>query len=293
MPGNNRFELSVKLSVGQYIPTGSVIHRLDPRVKLIMGMLLIAASIISSSLLSLVFLFAFVTASLIAARIQLKLAFSALKPVMPFLLVLALIQVFAIPQYKSSAVILWHWRILKISDQSLLAGLLLIGRFSVIVMGLGLFSFSTSTTQLLHGIEHLLRPLQKIKFPAHELALVFNIAIRFLPILAAESEHLMKAQASRGADFGYGKLNFIRRIRQMLPLFVPLFVQSLRYAFQLVEAMESRGYTGGKGRTHLISMRAGCKDFAGLAAGICVIAASLVMSALKIDRVVLGWAGLI
>ena len=97
MPGNNRFELSVKLSVGQYIPTGSVLHRLDPRIKLIIGMLLIAASIISTNLLSLVFLFACVTVGLIAARIQLKLAFSALKPVIPFLLILALIQVFAIP----------------------------------------------------------------------------------------------------------------------------------------------------------------------------------------------------
>ena len=293
MPGNNRFELSVKLSIGQYIPTGSVLHRLDPRVKLIIGILLIAASIISTSLLSLVFLFACVTVGLLAARIQLRLAFSALKPVVPFLLLLAVIQVFAIPQYKSSAVILWQWRILKISDQSLLAGILLIGRFSVIVMGLSLFSFSTSTTELLHGIEQLLRPLQKIKFPAHELALVFNIAIRFLPILAAEAEHLMKAQASRGADFGYGKINFIRRIRQMLPLFVPLFVQSLRYAFRLVEAMESRGYTGGKGRTHLISMKAGAVDFAALSAGVCAVAASLLMSILKIDRAVLGLFGII
>jgi energy-coupling factor transport system permease protein len=293
MRGNNKFELSVKLSVGQYIPTGSVIHRLDPRVKLIMGMLLIAASIISNSLLSLVFLFVCVTFCLVAARIQVKLAISALKPVMPFLLVLALIQVFAIPQYKSSAVILWQWRILKISDQSLLAGLLLIGRFAVIVLGLSLFSFSTSTTELLHGIEHLLRPLQKIKFPAHELALVLNIAIRFLPIITAETEYLMKAQASRGADFGYGRRNFIKRIRSMLPLFVPLFVQSLRYAFKLVEAMESRGYTGGKGRTYLISMHAGFVDFGGLAAGMCVIAAALVMSFLKIDLTVLGWVGLI
>jgi energy-coupling factor transport system permease protein len=293
MKRNNSFELSVKLSVGQYIPTGSVIHRLDPRVKLIMGMMLVAASIISSSLLSLVFLFMCLIACLAAARIQVKLAVSALKPVLPFLLVLALIQVFAVPQYRINAEILWQWRIFKISDRSLLAGLLLIGRFAVIVLGLSLFSFSTSTTELLHGIEHLLRPLQKIKFPAHELALVLNIAIRFLPILAAETEHLMKAQASRGADFGYGRRNFIKKIRQMLPLFVPLFVQSLRYAFKLVEAMESRCYTGGQGRTYLISMRAGISDFTGLSAGVCVIACALVMSFLKVDLTVLNWAGLI
>ena len=126
MRGKSGFELSVKLSVGQYIPTGSVIHRLDPRVKLILGVLLIASSIIISNLLSLVFLFVCVAAFLTAARIQVRLALSSLKPVMPFLLVLALIQVFALPQYKSNAVILWQRWVLKISDQSLTAGLLLI-----------------------------------------------------------------------------------------------------------------------------------------------------------------------
>lgn len=286
MSRKSEFELSVKLSIGQYIPTGSVVHRLDPRVKLLMGMLLIAGSIISYSLLSLMVLFLAVIAGLLLTRVQFRLAFTALRPVIPFLLVLALLQIFTIPQYRTGASVIWEWRFLKITDRSLIAGALLMGRFVVIVLGLSMFSFSTSTTELMHGIEHLLRPLQKLGFPAHELALVVNISIRFLPILAGETERLLKAQASRGAEFGYRKRNFIRRIRLMLPLFVPLFVLSLRHAQHLIEAMESRCYIGGKGRTHLIHLRAELKDYAAFTIGLFIVAGALLMNFVGIDKLV-------
>jgi energy-coupling factor transport system permease protein len=204
-----------------------------------------------------------------------------------FLLILALIQIFAVPQLGEGAIILWNWKILKITDRSLIAGISLIIRFMVIVLGLSLFSFSTTTTKLMHGIEHLLRPLQKIRLPAHELALTINISIRFLPILIGEAEWLMKAQASRGAEFGYGKRsNIIRRARNMLPLFIPLFIQSLKHAYRLVEAMESRCYMGGKGRTNLIHLQARFADYAALAIGASLFALSVVLSRLQIDIVV-------
>lgn len=289
MRRKNDFELKIKLSLGQYLPTGSVIHRLDPRVKLLMGVLLIAAAIMSNSLFSLVVLFTAVAAALMVTRVQFRLAFSALRPMIPFLIVLAVLQVFAIPQYRTGAHIIWHWRIFKVTDRSLLAGALLIGRFVIIVLGLSLLSFSTSTTELMHGIEHLLRPLQKLRFPAHELALVVNIAIRFLPILAGETERLMKAQASRGADFGYGNRNFIRRIRLMLPLFVPLFILSLRQAQNLIQAMESRCYTGGEGRTHLIQLHAVFSDYAAFMAGLGVVTAAILINYINMDKVIWIW----
>ncbi|MBA7655985.1 Energy-coupling factor transporter transmembrane protein EcfT [subsurface metagenome] len=289
MPEKSEFELFVKLSIGQYMPTGSVMHRLDPRVKLLLGILLIGACISSSSLIALMVLFLAVILGLLLTRVRLRLAFTALRHMIIFLLVLALIQVFAVPQLREGAVVIWHRSIFKVTDRSLISGILLVLRFAVIVLGLSLFSFSTSTTELMHGIEHLLRPFQKIRFPAHELALTVNISIRFLPILIGEAEWLMKAQASRGADFGRGKRNFIRRIRKTLPLFVPLFIISLKHAQNLIEAMESRCYMGGKGRTHLIRLHAELRDYFAFFLSIAVVSAALFLSFAHIDKAVWRW----
>jgi energy-coupling factor transport system permease protein len=289
MREKSEFEHLIKLSVGQYIPTGSVMHHLDPRIKVIMGILLVMAAIIIGSLISAMILLAAVIFGLSLTRVQLKLALASLRHMAIFLLVLALIQIFTIPQLHSGASMLFQRGILKITDRSLISGILLIFRFVVIVLGLSLFSFSTSTTELIHSIEHLLRPLQKIGFPAHELALTAHISIRFIPILAGEAEQLMKAQASRGADFAYRKWNFVRKIRKMLPLLVPLFVVSLKHAHNLIEAMESRCYMGGKGRTSLIRLHAGFGDYLTLAVGCAVIASALLVSFADIDRTAFEW----
>jgi len=286
MSRKTEFELPGKLSIGQYIPTGSVMHRLDPRVKLLMGIFLIGAAVGSRSLVSLVMLFTAVTGGLVLTRVEIRIAFSALQPMIPFLFLLALLQVFAVPQLRVDASIIWQRRFLTLTDRSLVAGILLICRFIVIVLGLSLFSFCTTTAELVHGIEHMLRPLQKLKFPAHELALVVNISLRFLPILACETERLMKAQASRGADFGYGKrIYFIRRIRKLFPLFIPLFTQSLKHAYNLVEAMESRCYTGGKGRTYLTHLHAKSTDYIALVLSVVIITALILMNIMHIDRI--------
>jgi energy-coupling factor transport system permease protein len=285
MAQKSEFELIGKLGLGQYIPTGSVIHRLDPRIKILLAILLIATSIISSSLVSILTLFIIIFTGLLVAKVQIRLAFITLRSMIPFLFVLALIQVFAVPQLRDDANLIWQWRIFVLTDRSLLAGILLLGRFSVIVLGLSLFSYSTTTTELIHGIEHLLRPLGKLRFPAHELALVSHISIRFLPILVLETERLMKAQASRGADFGSGRGNFVRRIRRILPLLVPLFIVSLRHAYNLAEAMESRCYVGGIGRTQLIQLHAEIRDFIALTLGIVTAGASFFLSYIHFDEI--------
>ena len=278
------FAFPSKISIGQYIPTGSVVHRLDPRVKLVMGILLVACAVLVGSASALVFLFVGVLAGLILSRVQVRLAFVSFRVVLPFLVLLAAIQVFAVPQFRADAAVLWRWRFLIVTDRSLKSGLLLMGRFIVIVTGLSLFTFTTSTTEFMHGVEHLLRPLQKLRFPAHETALIVNISIRFLPILMGDAERIMKAQASRGADFGSGRINFIRRFRRMLPLFVPLFLVSLRHAQELAEAMESRCYVGGAGRTQLIQLHAERRDYLGLCIGGVAAALSLSMSITGVDE---------
>jgi len=288
MVRDSEFALPGKISIGQYIPTGSVLHRLDPRVKLVMGVVLILAAVSVSSMTALLFLFLVVLAGLFLSRVQVKLAFASLRTVIPFLLVLAAIQVFAVPQFREGAAVLWRWKFLIMTDRSLKSGMMLIGRFMVIVTGLSLFTFSTSTTEFMHGVEHLLRPLQRIRFPAHETALIVNISIRFIPILIGEAERIMKAQASRGADFGSGRINFIRRFRRMLPLFVPLFLVSLRHAQDLAEAMESRCYMGGTGRTQLVQLHAVRRDYVALCIGLCTAAASLYLSYIRIDETVVS-----
>jgi energy-coupling factor transport system permease protein len=289
MSTSSEFELLGRITIGQYLPTGSAVHRLDARVKLLMVLLLITAVVVCNSLVGLTVLLLVVLIGLSAARIPLRFALAGLRPMLPFLLLLALLQVFAIPQYAAGATVIWRWRILTMTDRSLLAGILLIARFSIMLLGLSLFSFSTTTTELTHGIEHLLRPLQALRLPAHEFALVVSIAIRFLPILAEEAERLIKAQASRGADFGAGQRNFIQRTRMLLPLLVPLFLVSLRRAEELIEAMEARCYVGGKGRTHLIHLQARPSDYVTLASAVGLAAVVIRLSASSADQQLWHW----
>jgi energy-coupling factor transport system permease protein len=283
VPERSEFELLGRVTIGQYLPTGSFVHRLDPRAKLLMALLLIIAVVASASLMALALLLLTVLLALAVARIPLRFALSGLVPMLPFLLLLALLQVFAIPQYSANATLIWRWALLTMTDRSLLAGILLILRFATMVLGLSLFSFSTTTTELTHGIEHLLRPLQAVRLPGHEFALVVNIAIRFLPILAEEAERLMKAQASRGADFGRGKRNPIQQARLLLPLLVPLFLVALRRAEELTEAMEARCYLGGRGRTHLIHLEAKLSDYIASIGMLALAAFSLCLTAADAD----------
>jgi energy-coupling factor transport system permease protein len=266
----------MKLSIGQFIPGVSLVHRLDPRVKIIMAVLLILSSILASRLAAIAMLFIAVAAVLFSIGVNPGLSFRALKPIIPFLIVLAIIQMFAIPQLREDAVVIWKWRFFTLTDKSLVSGILLIGRFVVIVLGLSLFSFTTSTNQLIHGIEHLVRPLGKIGLPAHELAMVVHISIRFLPILVFETERLMMAQASRGADFGKGR--GLKRLRRLLPLFVPMFIISLKHSHDMAEAMESRCYMGGKERTHRVRLMLSSLDYKAVCVFIAVVGMTLAVN---------------
>jgi energy-coupling factor transport system permease protein len=279
----SEFELLGRVPIGQYLPTGSFVHHLDPRVKLLMVLLLIITVVVSTSLIGLALLLLAILCGLLAARIPARFALAGLRPMLAFLLLLALLQVLAIPQYRAHATVVWHWAILTVTDRSLLAGLLLITRFVTVMLGLSLFSFSTTTTELTHGVEHLLRPLQALRFPAHEFALVINISIRFLPILAEEAERLMKAQASRGADFGLAHRNVVLQARVLLPLLVPLFLVSLRRAEELTEAMEARCYLGGRGRTHLICLRSVASDYVALLGALGLAALAIYLSTAGAD----------
>jgi energy-coupling factor transport system permease protein len=271
----SEFEFLRNVTIGQYLEGDSVVHHLDPRAKLIALTALLTGVVTTPSLAALSVTLGLVCAMVWCARIPFRYALRGVRAAAPFLLFVAVVQMLTVPQHDVGSV-LWRWWRVTIALGDLRMAVVTIARFFVLILGLSLFSFTTSTTQVTHGIEHLFRPLQRIGFPAHELSLVAVIALRFVPLLALEAERLAKAQASRGADFGRGSGNPFTRARRMLPLLVPLFVTALRRAETLAMAMEARCYTGGQGRTHLIQLRARSRDAA--AALLCLAWAGLLIA---------------
>lgn len=259
------FELRRNITIGQYLPTGSIIHRLDPRLKLLAFIALVGAITFETSYTGNVVLLLFIAALLVVARIPLGYALSGLKPALPVLILLALLQiVFYTEGFATGpnchALVRW-WRI-TVTNCSLQLALVSAARFVELLMLTSLLTLSTSTTELTHGTEQLMSPFQRFGFPAHELALTLTIALRFVPTFAEELERIMKAQVSRGADLGQrGRLRFIQQTRALLPLIVPLFLGAFRRAEDLVLAMEARCYMGGQGRTHYTELRAVPTDY--------------------------------
>jgi len=256
------------LTIGQYLPYSSVVHRLDPRAKLVMFTLLVAAVTFANSYTASVVLLAVLLGVVHLSRTPLRYALQGLRPALPWIAVFALLQLlfYRNPYGSGFCNPIWRWGFIDITSCSIRQIGLMILRLLEFMILISLLTLTTRTTELTHGLERLLSPLKRLRFPAHELALVFAIALRFAPTLAGELERIMKAQASRGADFGeQGRLGFIRRTRNMLPLLVPLFLSALRRAEDLTLAMEARGYTGGRGRTSFIQLKAVPFDFLALA----------------------------
>jgi len=270
----NEFEFLRFVTIGQYLPTGSVIHRLDPRTRLIATVLFLAAITFTVQRWGLGLALVTVLVTLGLARIPLSYALRGLLPPLPFLLILGLLQVFFSPQANQSPA-LFQAGPVAITGAGLWAGAALLLRFASLILGLSLASACLSTTEMVRGLEALLRPLTRLGLPTHEVVLVIQVTLRFLPFLAQAAERIAKAQASRGADWGTGRGGLLRRVRQALPLIVPLFLTGLRRAENLALAMEARGYSGGQGRrTSMVELHFHAADglalalVVGVAAGI-------------------------
>ena len=183
---------------------------------------------------------------------------------MPMMLLVALLQVLAMPRNDTGS-LLFALGAVRITTGDLVAAAAMLLRFAALILLVSLATFVTGTREMIHGTELLLAPLSRLGLPGHELALTLTVALRFLPILAMEAEHIAKAQVSRGADLGRGHGGIVRRTRLLLPLIVPLFLAALRRAEALAVAMEARGYAGAKGRTRLVTYRFAASDAAALA----------------------------
>jgi energy-coupling factor transport system permease protein len=263
------FELLRYVTIGQYFPTHSILHRLDPRVKILgLGGLVIALVAIQSAFGVLAGL-AIALALVALARVNLRFALRGLEPALPILLFLAALQlVFAWGAPSSNCISLWSYWIFNVTTCSVQAVVILLVRLVALVLVTSMLTFTSTLSELARGVEWLLRPLQRVGVPADELAMVFTIALRFVPTLALEMEKLLKAQAARGANIRGGS-NPIARTRQLLPVLVPLFVNTLRRGEELAAAMEARGYAGGAGRTHYVRLNLQRGDVVAL----CIVAA--------------------
>lgn len=263
----NNFEYLQYVSLGQYVPTGSWIHRLDPRARILGAFFLLAALTAARHPLGLLVGLVIVFLLVVASRIPLSFILKSLLPPLPFLLILAILQVLFFTAPGSSDVLFQAW-IVKISPASLLSGGMLLLRFAGLVLLIALASMVLSTSEGILGLESLLSPFKRIGIPTEDLVMTVQVMLRFLPFLALSAERIAKAQASRGAIWGTRGSGLLNRVRQVIPLLVPLFVTTLRKSENLALAMEARGYRSQAKRSHMMEMHVRPVDFLAVAASI-------------------------
>jgi len=241
------------ITIGQHYPTESIIHKLDPRTKLIGSLFMIIALFLITPLWGYLVAFSFLICVIVLSKVPIKFILKGLKPIMFFIIIAVSINIFLTP-----GELIFPEFFLKITYEGLDRAIMTFFRFTFLIITSSMVTLTTSPMALTDGIERLLEPLKKIKFPAHELAMMMTIALRFIPTLIEEADKIMKAQMARGADFESG--NIFIRAKNMIPLLVPLFISAFRRADELAMAMEARCYRGGEGRTRLNVLKYGTND---------------------------------
>ena len=232
------------ITLGQYYPGESWVHKLDPRVKIIATLLFIIELFIVNDFIGFA-ISAVVLAVLIAVSgVPLSFILRGLKPILIILLFTFALNIFMI-----SGEVIWSWWILKITKEGIRTAVFMAIRLILLIIGSSMLTLCTRPLSLTDGIERLLSPFKAIGLPAHEIAMMMTIALRFIPTLLEETDKIMKAQQARGADFESGSI--LQRVKSLIPILVPLFVSAFRIANDLAMAMEARGYRGGDGRTKM------------------------------------------
>ena len=248
------------ITLGQYYPTDSAIHRLDPRMKIVLTLLFIVGVFLVHGLAGYALVLLFVWGVARLARVPFKMLMKGLKPLRLILVLTFLLNLF----FTQGKTPLLDWWIIHITREGLNQAVHYSLRLMFLVIGTSLLTLTTSPISLCDGLEQLFSPLKKLHFPAHELAMMMSIALRFIPTLIEETDKIMKAQMARGADFESGRL--LQRAKAMIPLLVPLFISAFRRANDLAMAMEARCYHGGEGRTRLRVLKLTKNDWLALGA---------------------------
>jgi energy-coupling factor transport system permease protein len=246
------------ITIGQYIPGDSFVHKLDARVKILFSLLFIIDLFLIKDFSGYIVIFIFTVMAIMVSKIQFRYIYKGLKPIFILMLITALFNVFL----TRGDVLLWKWGFIKIYKEGIVTAVFMVLRLTFLIIGTSLLTLTTSPIELTDGIEKLLGPFKKIGVPAHELAMMMTIALRFIPTLMDETDKIMKAQKARGADFESGSI--VKRAKSLIPLLVPLFISSFRRADELAMAMEARCYRGGEGRTRMKTLKITSRDYVGM-----------------------------
>lgn len=242
------------ITLGQYYPADSVLHKLDPRTKFLGTMAFIVSVFVFHTMPGYAVATIFLAGMIIMSKVPVKFMFKGLKAIFLILMITVVFNMILTP-----GEILWKWGFLKVTKEGLsMAGRMAI-RLTYLVIGSSIMTLTTTPNQLTDGLERLLRPLNRIRVPVHEIAMIMSIALRFIPILLEETDKIMKAQIARGADFESG--NLIQKAKSMVPLLVPLFISAFRRANDLAMAMEARCYHGGDDRTQMKPLKYAGRDY--------------------------------
>lgn len=243
------------IMLGQYLERNSIIHKLDPRVKILLVIFYIIILFVSETLVGYLALGAFIVVSTLVSKIEFKYILKSLKPLLFIISLTLIIHLFL----TKGGEVLWQWKFLSIEEKGLELGLFMAARLIFLITFTSLLTLTTSPIELTDGLERLLEPGKRFGVPAHELAMMMTIALRFIPTLLEEAEKILKAQKARGADFESG--NLIQKAKNLIPLLVPLFVSAFRRADELALAMEARCYRGGEGRSRMNQLKLSTIDY--------------------------------
>lgn len=266
--------MAFDVSLGQYYEGKSLIHKLDPRTKLIYVIMFMVSIFVAKSIYAFALLSVVVLLTVLFSRVPIRTILNGLKPLIVIVVFTAILNIF---WTKAESDPLWQWKFITIYKEGLINAGLLALRIVLLLVETTLFlSYTTTPIELTDGIESLLAPLKLIKLPVHEFAMLMTIALRFIPTLTDETSKIMNAQKARGADFSSGGL--IKRAKALIPIIIPLFVSSFRRADELATAMECRCYRGGEGRTRMKKLKFKVKDGFGWLFSIALLAGVILMN---------------
>ncbi len=260
------------ITLGQFFPGSSIIHRLDPRTKLIMLVVYIVALFLAVSWVSYGLMFGFLALCIWLSKIPVRSIVKGMKPLVFIMVFTAVLNIF----FSGGETVLVSFLGLKITQEGLVRAVFMVVRILMLVTATFLLTYTTSPIALTDGLESLLNPLKKIKVPVHELSMMMCIALRFIPTLIEETDKIMCAQKARGADFETGKL--MDRAKALIPVLVPLFISAFRRADELATAMECRCYHGGEGRTKMKLLRYRRRDYGAYLTGVLLLTVVILLN---------------
>lgn len=267
------------ITIGQYFPGNSFLHRMDARMKIVLTLALIVGIFLCKSLVSIAAIVAVTFALIFISGVPLKMVLKSIKPLAIIVVFTAVLNIF----YIRGGTTLFEWRFLHITSKGLFTALFMVVRIICLVVISSLLTYTTTPTVMTDAIESLLSPLKIFKIPVHTLTMMMTLALRFIPVLVDEVDRITNAQKARGADFDSGGLK--EKVKALVPIIVPLFVSSIKHAFELADAMECRCYVDGKGRTRMKKMKLSFKDFVALFV-VAIIFAGIILCNIYFKKVV-------